>query len=593
MNKRLNKLVDDNLYAAFLGRQGVGKSSLVNALLFKKEILPIDVTETTNVLCKIIHSHGMNPGVTVYFKDGTSKEGPPTRDYLADFVDEQHNPENNKRIQEIILRYPIDYLSEGIAFVDTPGVDSMLSHNMKTTMEFLPQVSCAIFVFSTTPSLMDSEVDFLRATWSYAKNFFFVQNVWGEKEEQISSSHNKNMEHIRKLSVEMGSNPDELKVFPVDIHAALDGARNNDENKVIKSGADKLSEAVRSFLNQGGGKLRLLEGTETVCMYAYRMRQACADRLRSLLNESKEGENSFRERIDKGKDDIRQIEKNWDKAKSKFGSDCRKMESDFDNGLDEQLEEARKELKGLLDEGSIDGERFGKALTQKIQVKARIAQEELNRAFSIIARELVDAFVRGMESASSIGSISDYKSTSIEAEGLYGTAQKIGATFNWAGGAGLMFAVGSAAWAAGAVLVAGEGISAAIAAAGAAFPGIGWAVAGAALVGGWLFKKYSKGRKVQELNTVLYDAIRESRRVIRESIKKTLGDRISEVERQLDEDMTRQLDEKKRMLRKMEQDRSLSQEETERLTKALENHRMMAEKKEKRFAQMKEEVLAL
>jgi len=146
MNKRLNKLVDDNLYAAFLGRQGVGKSSLVNALLFKKEILPIDVTETTNVLCKIIHSHGMNPGVTVYFKDGTSKEGPPTRDYLADFVDEQHNPENNKRIQEIILRYPIDYLSEGIAFVDTPGVDSMLSHNMKTTMEFLPQVSCAIFV---------------------------------------------------------------------------------------------------------------------------------------------------------------------------------------------------------------------------------------------------------------------------------------------------------------------------------------------------------------------------------------------------------------------------------------------------------------
>lgn len=65
-------------------------------------------------------------------------------------------------------------------FVDTPGVESLIEGNQKTTMEFLPKVSMAIFLISTTPALLDDEVEFLHATWSFADRFVFVQNVWGE-----------------------------------------------------------------------------------------------------------------------------------------------------------------------------------------------------------------------------------------------------------------------------------------------------------------------------------------------------------------------------------------------------------------------------
>ena len=591
LNKRLEKLNDENLYAAFIGRQGVGKSSLINALLFTTEILPIDVTETTNVICKVVHTHGRNAIAEVLFTNGSTEKGPPTREFLADYVDEQLNTGNEKKVKEILIRYPIPYLSDGIAFVDTPGVGSLLSHNMRTTMEFLPKISCAIFVFSTTPSILGPEVEFLRATWSFAQNFFFVQNVWGEDHTNISGSQKLNLEIIRKLAVEMGTNPDALRVFPVDIYAALDGARNNDSEMTATSGAAALSEGIRLLLNMGGGKLRLLEGTNTVGMYASRMQRGCVDRLNSLRNKGNEEDQSFREKIDEEKDDLSQIEGEWNDAKNRFDDACRNMERDFDQNLEDKLEVARSELKNLLDEGSIDAERFGKAITEKIQVKARAAHEPLDRSFRATAQALVDAFVQGMESTSAIGAIANYQPLAEESVGLYQTGENIGGVVNWAGGLGVMYAAGAAVWAGGAVIVAGEGIAAGIAAAGAAVPGVGWVIAGVALVGGWLFKKYSSGKKIQQLHTLLDDAINESRQAIRKSVGKAFRNRASEIKHQLNEDITNQIDEKRELLRKLEQDRSLNKEERERLIIEISEYQKISGKIENRFFQIREEVM--
>jgi predicted GTPase len=83
LQERVGRLQDDHMYVAILGRQGVGKSSLINALLFSREVLPVDIDETTNVLCKVVHDQGQGAAARVLLANGDEERGPASRDFLA------------------------------------------------------------------------------------------------------------------------------------------------------------------------------------------------------------------------------------------------------------------------------------------------------------------------------------------------------------------------------------------------------------------------------------------------------------------------------------------------------------------------------
>ena len=128
---------------AVLGQFKAGKSSFLNCLI-GREAMPVDVLPATAVVTRI----GFGPAdrAVVHRVGGGDEEIPVDR--LAEFVTEQRNPGNEKKIS--IVEVSLSSLAEfpGVRFVDTPGLGSIFAHNTLTSMEWLPRVGGALLAVS-------------------------------------------------------------------------------------------------------------------------------------------------------------------------------------------------------------------------------------------------------------------------------------------------------------------------------------------------------------------------------------------------------------------------------------------------------------
>lgn len=79
-----------------LGMQGMGKSTLINALL-RENILPSEVDETTCVPVEV--KYGEEEKAEVYFANKSDKAVVHTQAELANYVDNNYNPANEKGVE--------------------------------------------------------------------------------------------------------------------------------------------------------------------------------------------------------------------------------------------------------------------------------------------------------------------------------------------------------------------------------------------------------------------------------------------------------------------------------------------------------------
>ena len=126
------------------------------------DLLPTGVTPITAVPTRI--RNRPDPGLLVW-----TAEGRLTRyeiDRLADFVTEQRNPGNEKRIVRLIAEIPLPNLPEEIVFVDTPGLGSLASHGATETLAYLPQCDLGVILVDASSSVQPEDIatlDALRA----------------------------------------------------------------------------------------------------------------------------------------------------------------------------------------------------------------------------------------------------------------------------------------------------------------------------------------------------------------------------------------------------------------------------------------------
>ncbi|MFE6748528.1 dynamin family protein [Kitasatospora purpeofusca] len=156
------RLADGRIVVVVCGEFNRGKSSLVNALVRRPGLLPVDVLQTTSVVTTL--AWGPQDAATVHLRDedgGTRQREVPFSE-LADYVAESADPGNRLRAELLDLRLPSEALAGGTVLVDTPGIGGVFPEHTAVTTGFLASADAVVFVADMTSPLSAAELRFLR-----------------------------------------------------------------------------------------------------------------------------------------------------------------------------------------------------------------------------------------------------------------------------------------------------------------------------------------------------------------------------------------------------------------------------------------------
>ena len=152
----LEESANEQLLVAFVGEFSGGKSSLINALIREKDLLPVQVTPTTAKIttvrpgsaftCALIDAHGRREVVDRQaFQRFAVGDGSHPQAVSAE------------------LTVPRAFLGGDVAFADTPGISSLEETHADITYGFLPTADAVVLVMdSFSRPLTESVVEFIR-----------------------------------------------------------------------------------------------------------------------------------------------------------------------------------------------------------------------------------------------------------------------------------------------------------------------------------------------------------------------------------------------------------------------------------------------
>ncbi len=155
-------IAQDEICVAVVGRFKAGKSSFLNHFI-GREILPVGVVPVTAVVTEI--RYGTEQRARVHFKNGLTAEV--AVDRIGSYISERENPENEKQVELMTVELPELLRFRGLAFVDTPGLESALSHNTNASLSWLPNAGLALVAVSVDPPLSQRDIDLLKGLYEY------------------------------------------------------------------------------------------------------------------------------------------------------------------------------------------------------------------------------------------------------------------------------------------------------------------------------------------------------------------------------------------------------------------------------------------
>ena len=230
------------LLVPILGLQGVGKSTLINGII-GENIMPNEADETTCVPVEI--RYGDTSDIILCFSNGDNKTI--RQDEIAEYVDNNNNPGNEKGIAKIVILRDLDLLQNGLVLVDLPGVGSLTANNQATTMEYIKRLYSAIFVIRVNPPITRTEANFIKIAWSSLNNAWFVQNRWNDENDRATAEGLEANHNILKDIAENRKIPYKGEVITVNAYKALKGTIEADTKQIQESGIQILVSKLQEL----------------------------------------------------------------------------------------------------------------------------------------------------------------------------------------------------------------------------------------------------------------------------------------------------------------------------------------------------------
>lgn len=205
--ERLQKMESKKeIFVPLIGQFSAGKSHLLNNL-FDRKILPTMSSETTAFLTYISYSSDENVYLTK--KDGSrveisfsqlSKLSQKTLE-MDMSISELKMPVSEDDIESVhvYLHHPL--LQNGLVFIDTPGLNTLIQRHENRTQTLLPQANAVIYVLGK--SVTDSDLAIIKQIDSLGIDTIFVRTRLDEVKEsegeKIEDVLQKNVSHIQKV----------------------------------------------------------------------------------------------------------------------------------------------------------------------------------------------------------------------------------------------------------------------------------------------------------------------------------------------------------------------------------------------------------
>lgn len=232
------RLESDVFNLVVMGEFKRGKSSVINALI-GENVLPVGVIPLTAIATFL--EYGETPAMQILFQDGNETQADVQT--LWDFATEKGNPDNEKNVAEVHIRWPSPWLKLGVRLIDTPGIGSVHQHNSDVTYDMLPRSDAVLLVLSVDQPIGQVEQDFLNQIRDYAGRIFFLLN----KVDMLTADElDESLAFVSRVVTETMGNP--VTLFPISARLALAEQDNQSADQQEKSGFPAFTKALQHFL---------------------------------------------------------------------------------------------------------------------------------------------------------------------------------------------------------------------------------------------------------------------------------------------------------------------------------------------------------
>jgi GTP-binding protein EngB required for normal cell division len=228
----------DEISVAVLGRFKAGKSSFLNHFI-ERDILPVGVVPVTAVVTEI--RYGVREEARVHHRDGRDPEIPLGQ--IGGYISEKENPGNSKQVDLITEELAELRRFRSLKFVDTPGLESALSHNTQTSLDWLPNVGLALVAVSVDPPPSQRDIELLKRLYQYTPKVGILLT----KADLLSAQELE--EVVEFVRAQLAKNfPGTPQVFPYSTKPGFERFRQAVEAELVTGTLEHFAEERESIL---------------------------------------------------------------------------------------------------------------------------------------------------------------------------------------------------------------------------------------------------------------------------------------------------------------------------------------------------------